>query len=201
MSSRRRAGVIAALTAAHAAVIAALALGAPGVAVATPHAIAVTEIRTAAPPLAVVELKLATFAVTVDPPVLPADGDSVAKVAAAPQAVVGGTGCALNDQVQAALRASPAVKAALAAMPRTARSVADAMLLWDGHWADAAQLGGAGVATPIRATVAAALRSAPADCLAAPIAGPRFLFVPADGGTRVIALGSGEWSWSQVVEG
>jgi len=202
MSSRtQRIGVVTGLLAAHSAVIAVFMLGSPSVAVAVPRAIEVSEIRVAAPPLAAIEPKLVALAVTVEPPPLEVEGEAVSKTASPTMTGLSGAGCALSDQVQAALRTSPAVAAALAAMPRSVRSVADATLLWDGRWADAGPMGGTAVAAPIRAAVAGALRTASTECLAAPLAGPRFLYVATADGTRVLALGSGDWSWSQVLDG
>ncbi len=101
-------------------------------------------------------------------------------------------GCDLTDTVQAALRADPAARAALASLPPRARSVANAVMLWDGRW-----IGSGDEFGPIRTIVLAALRSASADCRAATQAGPR-LIVVAGRPDFVLAVGSGRWRWGDL---
>lgn len=115
-------------------------------------------------------------------------------------AASGAAGCAVADVVQAALRSSGPVRQALDRMPRDARSVADAVQLWNGHWVDAATIGGPAALDPIRTAVDIAVRAAPETCREAGIAGPQLIFVAADGGTRVLAFGSGMWSWAQLMQ-
>ena len=190
----RRRLLVPALLLSHAAVVAwAIAGTQQKVTAVSPVAIAVTAI--AATPLAVpVATPILTEArIEVEAPLIEIAATAPEDVQPAP------AGCAVGAAVQAALRSSASVKLALSRMPRDARSVADAVQLWNGQWADPAALGGAGALDPIRAAVAAAVRAAPADCRDARVAGPQLMFVETEG-TRVLAFGSGIWTWSQVLE-
>ena len=190
----RRRLLVPALLLSHAAVLAWAIAGTPQrVTAVPPVAIAVTAI--AATPLAVpVAAPMLTEArIAVEAPLIEIAAAAPEDVQPAP------AGCAVGAAVQAALRSSASVKLALSRMPRDARSVADAVQLWNGRWADPAPLGGAETLDPIRAAVAAAVRAAPAACRDAPIAGPQLIFVEI-AGTRVLAFGSGEWAWSQVID-
>ena len=122
-------------------------------------------------------------------------------LAAAPGAAK--AGCELAADVQAALRQSPAVAAAVMHIPVTARSVSNALLLWDGQWAKSAALGGAAALKPIQIVVQASIRAAPAACQRETITGPRLMLAsdvgaPAAGGV-VLAFGSGNWRWDQLL--
>lgn len=115
-------------------------------------------------------------------------------------AAVPGTGCAIDDEVRAALHADPAAQAALARIPADARSRADAVMLWRAGWAAADLLGGAAVLEPIRAAVEGAVRAAPAACRDADVVGPRLVLVQAGGLTLPLVFGSGHWQWSTVLD-
>ena len=112
-----------------------------------------------------------------------------------------GNGCSVTEEVQATLRASNDVHAALDRIPRAARSVANAVLLWNGRWIDANEVGGPGAIDPIRAAVAAVVHTASADCRTAQLTGPRFMIVPSPSGTRILTFGSGDWTWAEVAAG
>lgn len=198
--SNRRRLLLSALLLAHAGLllIAGRERPVPVPASATP--IVVTEIAAAAPPSVPVEVKLFPVTAMVDAPEL-----SDADLAAAPSTLAGlaqmGAGCDLSDAVQSRLRASPAALAALQRIPRASRSVADAIMLWDGHWIDARSVGGDAGFAPVRAAVAGAVRAAPASCREAEVAGPRLVIIAGSAGNQVLAFGSGRWAWSQLLAG
>lgn len=182
---------------AHAAALSPLLFGPVSPVEASPAA-AITVIEVAgavAAPVAVFEPTFTPVAVDVDAPQFDI-GEAAPTI---PQMTVAGTGCGLSDTVQTALRSSPGVQGALALMPADARSVADAALLWDGRWIDARVVGGNAALVPIQNAVAAVVRAAATDCRNATITGPRLIYVSTAGGTRVLAFGSGSWTWSQVL--
>lgn len=106
-------------------------------------------------------------------------------------------GCALTDAVRAALQAE-APRAALARIPGRRRSVAGAVMLWDGGWIRSGALADARVARPIRTAIGDAVRAAEPACAAAPVSGPVLLIVPDAGGAMVLVLGSGAWRWADL---
>jgi hypothetical protein len=171
-------------------------------AAATPSAaiVTVTEIAAPAPPSLAAEVKLQPVTAAVDAPELTA-ADIAEPAAALAGLAPGAAGCDLSDAVLARLHGSPAVTAAIERIPRAARSVADAVLLWDGHWIDAGAVGGSDALEPIRIAVVSAVRAAPAPCRDASVTGPRLLIVAGTDGNRVLAFGSGQWTWAQVIGG
>jgi hypothetical protein len=99
--------------------------------------------------------------------------------------------------VQAALAEGPA-RAALARIPRPQRSMANAVMLWDGAWVRSGVLADERVARPIRDAVDAAVRSAAPACAEAPVTGPVLLLLPDAGETLVLVVGSGAWRWRDL---
>ena len=187
----RRQLLLPALLLAHAGLLLIAGHERPAAALPAPMAITVAEIAAPVLPAAPVEVRLMPVAATLTAPEI---------TLAAASNTPAGPGCALSDAVQTSLR-GPEVARALRLIPRAARTSADAMMLWDGRWIDAATIGGGAALEPIRSAVAAAIRAAPADCRDAPVTGPRLLIVADATGSRVLAFGSGRWAWSQVLGG
>lgn len=119
-------------------------------------------------------------------------------VAADEVAVTSGP-CALTANVQAALQRSADARHAVARIPRGARSVSNALLLWDGAWAAPSSVGGDATLGPIRATVEAEVRAAPAACRNETVVGPRLIVVADPAVPVVLAFGSGQWSWEKLL--
>ena len=122
------------------------------------------------------------------------------EVTAAPPVAVAGGNCALTDAIGSALRDSPVTPVALAGIPVEARTVANALMMWDGHWAALPNdAGGVGLAQ-LRKIVEHTVASAAAGCRAAPVTGPRLIVVPEGNASIVLAFGSGTWAWSELLE-
>lgn len=112
-----------------------------------------------------------------------------------------GGGCDINVSMQERLTADPAAQAALRLVPRDAKSVANAIQLWDGAWIPIITTGDDAAFAPVRDVIADAVRTAPADCRNRAVEGPRFLIVAnAEGLTTVIVVGSGTWRWADLVK-
>jgi hypothetical protein len=129
-------------------------------------------------------------------------GEAVsAKVAAAASAASGSSGdpCALGEWLQAALKDDPAVQAALSNVPASARSVANAVMLWNGQWFSPPPSAAQGLAS-IRALVVAGIASAPEGCRSQAITGPILITVGEAMAPTVLAVGSGEWRWQDLLE-
>ncbi len=163
-----------------------------------PPSAAMVLVQVAAPaaaaPLSAPELRLAEIATDVKSP----DIELTEPDAASPSATEV-TGCDLTDIVSADLRGSAAVRTALAEMPSGSRSVANAMMLWNGSWATSSTAAGQAALVVIQKVVAESVRLAPVECRAAVVVGPRLIFVPDGDGTTILALGSGSWSWGQLL--
>lgn len=105
-----------------------------------------------------------------------------------------GTGaCAIADELQSALASDLAVKVALAAVPLDRRSMANAVMVWNGGWADAA--------ASVRHAVVAQLQISPASCREIAVTGPRLLIIPTGNQPVVLAFGSGRWKWADLLSG
>jgi hypothetical protein len=107
--------------------------------------------------------------------------------------------CGLTDDVQIALQQDQSVGIAISQIPATARSVSNALLVWDGRWAMPGSIGGDAALRPIQSLVQARIRAAPAACQEEAITGPRLMVVSQDSGVVVLAFGSGVWRWDQLL--
>ena len=113
------------------------------------------------------------------------------------QGAVGG--CAPLPLIAQALVADPAALAAVRDAPPETRSVADAVVLWNAGWAAAASTPDMPLA-PARSVIEQSLRSLPDDCLDEPIAGPRLVPVANGDRTMFMVIGSGNWTWRQLLD-
>jgi hypothetical protein len=118
---------------------------------------------------------------------------------AASQTADSASTCQMAALLQTALAEDITVTTALAQVPRKARSVANAIMLWDGAWVDPAALGGSRALTPIQAAITAIIRTAPADCHDLVVLGPRLISIPDAQGATLLALGSGAWRWEDLL--
>jgi hypothetical protein len=108
-------------------------------------------------------------------------------------------GCATLELVRKALLADPAAVAAVVHAPREARSIAEAVVIWNAGWADLARNVEAPLG-PARQVLEQSIASIPAECLNEEIAGPRLFLIPAGEGVNMfLVVGSGKWSWGQLV--
>ena len=110
------------------------------------------------------------------------------------------TNCRIADFLQTVLQTNSDVHIALGLMPPGVKSVANAVLLWDGRWIDGETVGGATVFDPIHTAVVAGVSNAPAACQMELVRGPRLITVGDSHNTTVLAFGSGEWRWADVLD-
>ncbi|WP_309643920.1 hypothetical protein [Phenylobacterium sp.] len=118
--------------------------------------------------------------------------------ASATRAAAVGESCQLTQWIQGALREDATVRAALSAIPREARSLANAIMLWDGRWVESASMS-ARQSAPIREAIILGVRTAPAACRDETLRGPLLIAVPDRFGTTLLAVGSGVWKWSDLL--
>ncbi|GGE02991.1 hypothetical protein GCM10011529_06790 [Polymorphobacter glacialis] len=170
---------------------------------APPEAIALLAFRAPASPAPAPEPVPAKAYVPVPTAVAPQP--EIAEVVIDPPATASArdAACAPLKAVQAALASDPAVRTAIAAVPTGARSVAEAIVVWNQGWSPLASLevplaGGEAPLAGVRALVARTLAALPAHCLAEPITGPRLVLVEGAAQTAVLAFGSGAWRWRDL---
>lgn len=107
--------------------------------------------------------------------------------------------CQLTEWLRLALQADPQVQAALLGVPQPARSVANAMMLWDGDWVEPRMQSGQSVAT-VRAALVAGIRAAPQACQDETVRGPELLTLTEGASVTILAVGSGEWRWADLLK-
>lgn len=107
--------------------------------------------------------------------------------------------CQMTEQMQARLAADPQVLAALALIPREARSVANALMLWDGAWVGTDKRETAQALVILQAAIGAAIETASPDCRSQPVLGPRLLAIADASGATLLVIGSGAWRWDDLL--
>ena len=111
-----------------------------------------------------------------------------------------GVQCPLSGVLRETLERDEVLQASLANIPPQSRSVANAVLLWDGRWLHPERLGGRITIDIVRDAVAAGLEDASEACRAQVILGPVFLPIQSRSGPLVLAMGSGAWRWEDLLE-
>jgi hypothetical protein len=110
--------------------------------------------------------------------------------------------CDLTQPVQDALRHSEQIGRQLPTIPANDRSVANAIVLWNAGWITTTSAPTQVALATIRQTITQAIAAASPECRNQLQAGPRLLYLPVNmGETLVLALGSGRWTWQQLVDG
>jgi hypothetical protein len=111
----------------------------------------------------------------------------------------GGDACGLAALLSRKLQADADLRANLARLPRDARSVANAVMLWDGGWVTARTRDAEVALAGVRASLRAATAGVDVGCLEQAQAGPNLLTIVEDDIATVLVVGSGDWSWSDVL--
>ena len=132
-----------------------------------------------------------------DPTPDPTDAEVALAVASAASAAAGQV-CDLGQWLQQALQADVHVQAALTQIPKPARSVANAMMLWDGSWTLPPVQAAAGTAA-IRSAIVAGIVSAPPSCLSEQMRGPILIMLTDSNGATLLVVGSGDWRWQDLL--
>lgn len=115
-----------------------------------------------------------------------------------PRALAEGETCQLTLWVQNALSNDLSVRAALSAIPRESRSIANAIMLWNGGWVETRSVTAA-QSRPIREAIVQGVAGAPLACRDETLHGPLLIAVPDRFGTTLLAVGSGVWKWSDLL--
>ena len=132
--------------------------------------------------------------------ILPSENDMPVAMIEQTAAAGSGGGCDLTATVQSALRADPEIETALPMIPPERRSVANALALWKGGWVEPDARLPAQALDAIRDTMGRVVAAAPPACRSQILRGPRFIYLPGAGRTTVLSMGSGQWSWQEVVD-
>ena len=107
--------------------------------------------------------------------------------------------CSPIDVVTMQLTSDPTVPAEIKLVPRTDRSVSEAIVIWNAEWSNTAIADDAPLRN-VRDRIESTLAELPKECLATPVAGPRLIPITINGSTTFLAFGSGQWTWQQLIE-
>ena len=146
------------------------------------------------------ELSDATIAPTLDtsePTLSDADAQALAQFQPAAAAGADGQACDLTPAVVRDFAQNPVVRQGVAELPAAEKSVANAVQMWDGTWPAETRTGGQAL---LRALLVREITAARPDCLRRPNTGPVFFMVPDGAATVVVAVGSGQWNWGQLID-
>lgn len=121
-------------------------------------------------------------------------------VALAANAATGAPGdsCKLGAWLQEAMQENDGIAKALHQVPRQTRSVANAVMLWNGQWVEPVPAAAAGV-TSLQRAILAGIQSAPPQCLRQPVNGPLLIAIQEEDEIVLLAIGSGQWRWADLL--
>ncbi|WP_411289966.1 hypothetical protein [Sphingorhabdus sp.] len=107
--------------------------------------------------------------------------------------------CSPIDVVTMRLTSDPTVPAEIKMVPRTDRSISEAIVIWNAEWSNTTISDDAPLRN-VRDRIETTLAELPLECLETPVAGPRLIPITIDGSTTFLAFGSGQWTWQQLIE-
>ncbi len=110
-----------------------------------------------------------------------------------------GGGCATLANVSAAINGDASATAGVQSAPPELQSMSRAVVVWNAGWS-AGTRGPDEPLLAVRRVIEAALRSVDSACLEEQVAGPRLVAVPTGDHSMYVVLGSGLWSWRQLLE-
>jgi len=110
----------------------------------------------------------------------------------------GGPGCDMVRRLQNALRRDPDIQAAITQAHRLAGAAGRAIMVWNGDWIRSPNQDGKGLAG-VRQAIALEVAFAPKACRAQPIHGLVLISLNDAPGSVGLALGAGDWRWSDLL--
>jgi hypothetical protein len=106
--------------------------------------------------------------------------------------------CSPLQTVAMTLAEDVIVKDALVNVPKSDRSISDAIIIWGPDWGGVASDAQSPLMT-VRMKVEHALEGLPAECLEQAVIGPRLIPILSNGNTTLLVFGSGVWNWGQLL--
>ncbi len=114
-------------------------------------------------------------------------------------AAAAGTACDLAETLRRAVQEDPLLGASVDRIAPEARSVANAVMLWDGAWVDVEEASSQAAILTLRSALMERIRTAPPECVMEEVTGPRFITFAGAAETTMLVLGSGTWRWAQLL--
>ena len=139
------------------------------------------------------------------PPALPSTVPDVPKPPSPPSPTLderadagNGGSCSTLTAVAAAINADPDSVVRIRSAPAQLRSVAGAIVIWNAGWPDGLRLSEDPLQR-VRTVIEETLKQVDPACLDEVVTGPRLIAVPNGEYTIYAVLGSGNWSWAQML--
>jgi hypothetical protein len=109
--------------------------------------------------------------------------------------------CATTQGIQADLGMDLSLRAALKAIPRNQRSVANVVMVWDGAWIEPQNSPDDLNAAPaiLKSRLQELIRNLPAPCANGVVQGPAFILIDDEAEPTILAIGSGTWHWVDLL--
>jgi hypothetical protein len=111
----------------------------------------------------------------------------------------GGSSCSMVARLQAALRKDPSIQATVAQASAASGAGGRALHLWNGQWVQSPGQAGRGLAG-VRQAIAVEVAFAPEACRRDAVSGHVVLSLADGPSAPRIALGAGQWRWSDLLE-
>ncbi len=111
----------------------------------------------------------------------------------------GGSSCSMVARLQTALRKDANIRATVAQASAASGARGRALHLWDGQWVQSPGQAGRGLAG-VRQAIAVEVAFAPEACRRDAVSGHVVLSLADGPGAPRIALGAGQWRWSDLLE-
>lgn len=152
-------------------------------------AVAAPELKGAPPPPPALPSKVALVAAPPSPPSLAPSPTATA---------MPGGGCATLASVTAAINSDESATTGVRTAPPELRSIAGAVVVWNTGWSEGARGPGEPLEA-VRRVIETTLRGVDPACLEERVAGPRLVAVPTGDHSMYVVLGSGMWSWRDLL--
>lgn len=110
-----------------------------------------------------------------------------------------GTTCDVASTLVRAFENDEFARAQLHRIGPTSRSVASAIMFWDGSWVKVPGDVPPDALKAVRQAIMEAARAAPPACQVEDMTGPRFVSVQDGERTTTLVIGSGQWRWEQLI--
>lgn len=110
-----------------------------------------------------------------------------------------GESCSPVDAITKSITGDAGAIAALNTLPKSERSISDAVVIWNAGW-NVATTDDNIALTPVRENILRVLGGLTQKCLMETVAGPRLVQIPTEMGTTFLAIGSGTWNWGQLID-
>lgn len=168
-----------------------------------------SALKPQSPSLSLIDVAVAEATPQSAPPPPPALPSKVALAQSPPEppstapsptaAAAPGGGCATLASVSAAINGDALATTGIRSAPQDLQSMSGAVVVWNAGWSSGAR-GPDEPLQAVRRVIEATLRTIDSACLEEQVAGPRLVAIPIGDRSMYVVLGSGMWTWRQMLD-